>query len=242
MKKVLKFTICLFLIFFIIFLILDKPLPSGEEGTRAENLADKIQKAINKDAWDTTNFVKWTFIGRHHYLWDRQRHLVEVKWGDYTVLLNPNTITGQVFIDDVKQKNDANIIQKAYASFTNDAFWLNAFTQFYNGNTELRFVEMEGSNSGLLVTYFDGGVTPGDSYLWIVDENGMPNSWQMWVSIFPLGGIQVSWEDWIALPNGPMVAQSHRVGPLNIEISNVKVFQSWAEEDYTEDPFGAIID
>ena len=133
-------------------------------------------------------------------------------------------------------------MQKAYTLFTNDAFWLNAFTQFYNGSTELRIVETNEGDSGLLVTYFNGGLTPGDSYLWTVDANGLPDSWQMWVSILPLGGLEVSWEDWITLPNGAKVAQSHRIGPLNIKISNVKVFQSWAEGGYKEDPFLAIID
>ena len=103
MKKVLKFTFFLCLLFFIVFLMLDKPLPSGEEGLRARNLTEKIQKAVNKDAWDTTNFVKWTFQGKHHYMWDRKRHLVQVQWDNYMVLLNPNTMNGKVFADDVEQ-------------------------------------------------------------------------------------------------------------------------------------------
>ena len=242
MKKVLKFTFFLFLVLLILFLIMDKPLPIGEEGPRAKILADKIQKAINKDAWDSTNFIQWTFIGRHHYLWDRKRHLVEVKWGNYAVLLNPNTLKGKVYINNIEQKNDAITLNKAYRSFTNDAFWLNAFTQIYNGNTVLKFVEMEGASSGLLVTYLNGGVTPGDSYLWIVDENGLPSSWQMWVSVFPLGGIELTWEDWIALPNGAMVAQSHKAGPFNVKISNLKIFQSWEDGGYSKDPFFEIID
>ncbi|MEZ4952350.1 MAG: hypothetical protein R2825_02080 [Saprospiraceae bacterium] len=35
--------------------------------------------------------------------------------------------------------------------------------------------------------YKTGGVTPSDSYVWLLDENGQPTAWKMWVSITSIG-------------------------------------------------------
>ena len=77
------------------------------------------------------------------------------------------------------------IIQTAQHFFNNDSFWLVAPYKVFEQGVERRIVDYDGKKP-LLVTYTSGGSTPGDSYLWILDENGFPTSYKMWVSLIPL--------------------------------------------------------
>jgi hypothetical protein len=53
---------------------------------------------------------------------------------------------------------------------------------------------MQDNQEALLITYASGGSTPGDSYMWFVDQNYRPKAWRMWVSIIPVGGLETTWE------------------------------------------------
>lgn len=228
--KVLGVLIVLGLVAFtILYLIYNKPLPEGKMGPEAEALAQKMQLAVNKVAWDSTHIVEWTFAG-HDYIWDRQRHLVQVKWSKYRVLLNPNTMQGKIYWEEKEQAADPAVFQTAYTNFTNDAFWMNAFVQIYNGNPEHRIVKMPDGGDGLMITYPTGGVTPGDSYLWVLDENGLPKAWQMWVGILPIGGIEVSWSDWMTLPTGAKLPKVRNFGLMEMNISNIKAYQVFEKD------------
>lgn len=68
-----------------------------------------------------------------------------------------------------------------------------------------------------------GGTTPGDSYLWLLNEDDQPKAFQMWVSIIPIGGIEASWEQWKETPNGAFLPQLHQLLFLDLEITGIKV-------------------
>ena len=74
----------------------------------------------------------------------------------------------------------------------------------------------------LLVTYISGGTTPGDSYLWHLDESGNPSSFQMWVSILPIKGLEASWQGWITTESGAKFPTFHKLLFLGIEMGDVK--------------------
>lgn len=224
--------------------IASKPLPTGETGAAADALADKMLLAINDAAWDTTNIVQWTFFrGEHHYLWDKERHLVKIEWGDNKVLLNPNEIDGKAYKNGTELEGDdaSKAIQKAWSFFCNDSFWLNAPTKVYDPGVTRMAVEMEDGSDALLVQYTSGGVTPGDAYLWMLDENGMPKAWRMWVGILPLKGIENTWENWETLEGGAKIAKSHQLGGIKMELSNLKAAQTFEQLGIESDPFQAIL-
>lgn len=222
-------------LFLVLYLVYDKPRPTGESGARALALVDRIQNAVNQSAWERTRYIEWTFRGTHHYVWDKQRHLVQVTWDEHRVLLNANTGKGQAYTDG-QEVNDRSLLQTANAYFTNDAFWLSAPNQL-GGDRALQFeaVDLGEGTEGLLVTYLAGGVTPGDAYLWKLDETGLPQSYQMWVSILPIGGFEFSWEGWETLPTGAKVSTLHD-GLTTIPITNLNSYQ-----DTPNDIFGPIV-
>ncbi|SDX94975.1 hypothetical protein [Flavobacterium degerlachei] len=241
MKKIIK--IITFLILILVSMLLgvlyfaSKPLPVGQKGIKAEALTDKIQIAINQKAWDTTNVVSFTFRGNHHYLWDKKRNLIQVKWDDKKVLYNNKTLEGVAYENDKKltdsQKTDA--INKANDYFNNDSFWLIAPFKLRDSGTT-RSIVMQDNQEALMITYASGGSTPGDSYVWLVDENYMPKAWRMWVSIIPIGGLETSWEDWKTFQNNLKIATSHK-GLLDLKLENVQIGQSIEEINNGVDPF-----
>jgi len=241
-KKIAKgfgiFLLILIVLFAIIYFMYNKPLPEGEEGPQAQALVEKIKEAINQEAWDTTRYVEWTFRETNHYVWDKERHLVRAKWEAYEVFFNPSTGNAIIYKNGKRQAYDQSIIDKARFNFTNDAFWLNAPAQLDRENILHEVVILENGEEALLITYQTGGVTPGDSYLWILDENGLPKAWQMWVNILPIGGLEVSWEDWTTLSTGAKVATMHHAGPLGVPITNLKAYQDgnkrWKEDIFKE--------
>ncbi|HKK79227.1 MAG TPA: hypothetical protein VJ933_06340 [Phaeodactylibacter sp.] len=198
--------------------------PTGEQGPAAEAMAEKMLEAINYEAWQNTRFLRWTFPGGHHYTWDKTKGLVQVRWGDTEVLLRTDDVTGKAWRKRELLKGEAaeEAIETAWGYFCNDSFWLNAPAKVFDAGTQRSLVELEDGGKGLLVEYKSGGVTPGDAYLWRLDENGLPKSFEMWVSIIPVGGLEASWEGWTTLATGARLSTAHDLGLFTTEISNLK--------------------
>lgn len=218
MKKVIKITIIgiVLLVFtlFILIKVTDAPLPlPDQEGAQADTLARKMEMAVNKAAWDSTRYVRWQFRTGTDYLWDKHAERVAVVWDEYKVILHTDTQQGDVYAAGKKVTDDATrsqLLQKAWAQFANDSFWLCAPMKAFDPGTKRSIVNLPDGSQGLLVTYQSGGVTPGDSYLWHLDEAHLPKAWQMWVNIIPVGGLMFTWEDWTNGEKGqPRIAQAH---------------------------------
>lgn len=226
---------------FVLVTVLSKPLPKGATGERADALARSIEKAIDKDAWERTGAVKWIFAGKNRHLWDRQRHLDRVIWDDVYVLCDLSKQTGVAFQQRKRVTGSAEkkLIAKAYASWINDSFWLNPVVKFFDAGVTRSVIDATpGQNPGapaLLISYGGGGLTPGDSYLWLLPEGGesagaaasgallRPRAWRMWVSIIPIKGVENSWDGWIQLATGAWVSTHHQVGGTSLKLDLTEV-------------------
>jgi hypothetical protein len=231
MKKALKIigylVLTLIVLLVVAFFSFNQKRPVGVKGEKAEALAQKMMQAVNKSAWDTTAHISWTTRDGKAWIWDKKRNFAQLEWKNNKVLLDINKISGKVWTDKIAITDPVaaqKLIQKAYESFINDAFWLNPVVKFYDDGVERSLVTLADGREGLLVSYTSGGVTPGDAYLWLADANGLPTAWQMWVKILPLGGLEFSWGDWITLPSGAKVATLHKAKGLGLAItkSNIK--------------------
>jgi hypothetical protein len=241
-KKILVIAGAIFLVCVAGFLLLNESLPSGTTGSEAEALAEKMLAAIGHEHWERTGAVSWTFRGVHHHLWDKQRHFARVRWDNYEVLVDLNRQTGIARREGAVLPPDeaAALVETAWKYWINDSFWLNPVSKIFDPGTTRQRISSNDQYDRLLVTYHSGGVTPGDSYLWIVDKNGLPAAWKMWVSIIPIGGVKISWENWITLSTGVKIATFHKHALFEIPLTNIRGAATLAELEPGEDPFAAL--
>jgi len=221
---------------FLLYLYMDESLPTGKSGIEADDLAHKMMASINDQAWQNTGAISWGYDDRT-YVWDKKRHLTQVNYEGNRVLLDINNRSGLIVEGHTKlsEEERKEICSWAWRYWCNDSFWLNPISKILDPGTERRLVDWHGQQT-LLVTYTSGGSTPGDSYLWILDENGRPKSWKLWVSIIPIGGMRFSWEKWVELETGVAISTYH-FNPVKMISLHNPVAKMSIEEMYNEDIF-----
>lgn len=233
LKRILKiiggviifFTLPTLLLFGFMYFKYNEDLPSGKQGIEADQLASQMLEALDEAAYINTDYLEWTFKGSHHYKWYKSDNTCEVSWDNFTVILDlQNRDNSKVFV--AKQEYNGveklDYILKAEGYFNNDSFWLVAPYKVFDKGVERRLVKTEDNKDALLVTYTSGGTTPGDSYLWHFNDTGKPKSFQMWVDIIPIEGIEATWENWITTDSGAQFPTFHKLLFLGLEMGNVK--------------------
>lgn len=222
MKKFFKILGIILLTLIVITLIFyfknNEPLPKGEKGEKAEALATKMMAAIHKEAYDNTEFLEWSFRNQNFYKWYKQEGKVEVSWKNNKVILNTKSPEESEVIDNPKNETSNALIEKATFLFNNDSFWLVAPFKVFDEGVERRLVKYNDKDA-LLVTYVSGGSTPGDSYLWILDDTGFPTAFKMWTSIIPIGGVSATWEQWKETEAGIKLPTYHKAPLFGLEIN-----------------------
>jgi hypothetical protein len=217
MKKFLKvlgiIIIALIAGLFLLKLYLNEKEPQGITSPETDEMIQLVYKNLNKPAWDSTQWVKWTF-NKNHYTWDKFQNKVKVIRDNMEVLVDLSTQKGIVKKDGlvIEGKEADKAVSKAYFSFCNDSYWLVAPFKLTDAGTTPTLVTLSDGRKGLKISYNSGGVTPGDSYVWILNDQGVPTSFKMWVSILPIGGIEGTWEDWQELSTGAKLATKHVIG------------------------------
>ncbi len=225
MKKALK-RIGLVLLILVVVLIgwvamLFNSMPDGQEGPKAEEVAQKMLESINYKNYNKIKSMSWTFMNKNQHNWNKNEKTDLVRWGNYEVFLDFKTKKHRVKRGGQEFSNDE-LVEQAIAHFYNDSFWLAAPFKIMANGTSRKLVQME-DGIGLLVSYTSGGVTPGDSYLWILDENYRPVAWRLWTSNTPIKGIEVGWSDWQQYQGAWFSTGHSGPGPLSIDITNLEV-------------------
>lgn len=214
-KAIVKFLgyamITLVIIGVLAYLFIDESVPNGTQGQEAEQLADEMLGALNKPGFDTLKSIKFTYPGGHSYEWNKAENKVRVQWEGNDVFLDLNHPTNEF----------STLEYQGYEYFINDSFWLVAPFKVRDKGVVRSTVKVEGGR-GLLVTYTSGGVTPGDSYLWIIGEKGFPKAWKLWTSNVPIGGLELKWGGWVEKQD-VWFSTFHPSKVIDLEITGLEV-------------------
>ena len=233
MKRVL-----IYLLFLIIILIagvvitiaaMNEDLPETRVSPEADQLAQNMLDAVGYDSFKETRYFAWTFPGQHRYFWDSQDEIVEVRWKSYAARFSTRDhLSGSVRKNGklVEGSDSTDLLETAWKYYCNDSFWLFAPFKVFDPGTERSLVELENGQKGLMVHYLSGGSTPGDHYLWILDEQFRPKAFKMWVSIIPIGGFEASWESYVQAERGFQLSTEHDLGILTTKITGL----SWGDD------------
>lgn len=225
-------------------LLMSDPRPTGRAGPAAEALAKALEASVDNAAWQRTGAIRWNFDDRHRLLWDRDRSLVEVRWDALRVLRHVGDEGGALAYRDgtlLQGEPRAAAVKKAYALWANDSFWLNPLEKLFDAGVRRELWEGPDGERGLLVHYQSGGVTPGDSYLWLPGPDGRPRAWRMWVKIIPVGGLRASWEGWKQLSTGAWVSTLHDIAGKKLRLKDVQAAATLLELTGGDDPFAPLL-
>jgi len=218
---------------------LSEDRPKEIEGENADALAHSMFEALNKPAWDSLKYLKWEFMRGHKFLWDKQGNNAVITWENNKVIMSLDKVDGIAFKNEIKldgvEKNE--FIQKAWSFWCNDSFWMFAPFKVFDRGTKRTVVKTEKGQKGLMVTYESGGVTPGDGYLWLLDENNIPSGYKMWTSIIPVKGMYMSWENWKTLKGGTKLAVSHKSQVLSFDMLGVEEGEVPSDLGFPNDVF-----
>lgn len=216
----------------------NEPRPQVNVSNEADELAKQMLLAVNDSAWQQTKAISWNFRGARKHIWDKDRNYHLATWGDYVVWMDLATQKGIAEKEGVRLTGEdlEEALALSWKRWCNDAFWLNPITKIFDEGTTRSIVTVAGQK-GLMVSYSSGGVTPGDAYVWLLDEQNRPIAWKLWVSLIPIGGIQTSWDGWQQLPTGAWVSTQHDVGPLSLLLTDIKADTSLTAITRGEDPF-----
>ncbi len=233
MKKLLRFLLksiaiiigLLFITAIVLKLTFNEDIPQGISGKPADDLALKVLDAINHKEYTQVQEIHWTFRGVNTYKWKLQQNMVDVYWDDYRVSYQTQYPqisfafkNGKRIEEEEKQK----AIEYAATNFNNDSFWVVAPHKIFDPGTTRQVINDKGKQK-LLVTYNSGGTTPGDSYLWELDENYRPIGFKMWVKIIPLDGLEAKWSNWEMTAGGFPLSRKRTLYGLEIPVTDLKV-------------------
>ena len=204
--------------------------PTAPEGEAAEALARRMEAAVGMQHWDDTAAVMFRFEGTRtsdHFI-DLDRHLVEVTWGEdpgYRVQYDSRSWDYVAFLgaEELSGAAARNAFESAYKYHVNDYFWFQPLASLRSPGAKRGLA----GERALLLSFESGGVTPGDRYLIIADQNDRPERWQMWVSVIPIQGVEFTFEDSPTTETGVTIPRLHRGALFSIAFPVVKTFAEY---------------
>lgn len=177
---------------------------------KADALANNLLKAINHKAYKKTRYIEWSFRGKRFFKWDKNAHIITVRWDKNNVILHPNNLEkSTVFIEGKEiTENKEKLVKRAEAMFNNDSFWLVGPHKLFESGIQRAVVQIEGKDA-LKVTYTTGGSTPGDSYIWVLNDDFLPIKFLMTVPSLKMDQVPATWEDWTTTDSGTLLPKNH---------------------------------
>jgi len=192
-------------------------LASASSGHPAIEVVDSIWKHLGgKARWEKCRYLEFTWTSEldnqvratRKHTWDRYNgdYVLEFTGGDDTfkVFFNIDSKEGVGFKNGSKLTGEAHaqIMDRSYAIFCNDTYWLLAPTKLEDPGIRIQYIghtgerDADGSEGEFIVlhAWFEEnvGVTPGDEYWFHVTHDGLVAGWRYRLE----GGSEGEWE-WV---------------------------------------------
>ncbi len=200
----------------------------GEENPMADKLARFIQKALNREAWTQTGAIEWTFKG-HEVLWDLERGLIRV-----SMMANVKKEYQEIcFFDFLEKKQKAfknakesvidseieEICRKGKQLWLDDLIVVEPSHLFFLPEVRRFYIPESGQKIGSLLIQFTAGPRKGDTYQFMVDDQGYPKISRAWTKKpnfygFKISGFTMTWEKWSTTSTAIKIATLHQIGGL----------------------------
>ena len=238
-KWALGILLSILTIVFIIGFLVNEKEPYNMSSREADSLAKKMLESLDYEAWDSTRYVQWNFMNRNKYFWDKTTNLVRIESDDLITVINTQNQAGKAIRQGKhltgKQLDKA--LEIAWVNFCNDGFWFYAPFKAFDPGTSRSIVQVKDGRKGLKVKYDSGGVTPGDAFVWFLDENHIPTSYKIWVKVIPLGGLEFQWTDWKSYETGVKLAGKRSIKNMTITLSDIRTGMDLTDFGFDGDPF-----
>lgn len=162
------------------------PVGVVQTDSKAKALAQKVMQNMGgQKAWNDTRYLAWTFNDQYQ-IWDKKQNRFRWEMDSLVAILDTQTKEGQVYVEGKELQDPAEkqkILDRAYALFINNSYWLVMPFKLQDPGVTLRYVgaetTMDGAQADVLEMTFDEvGLTPQNKYrVWIDQEKGLVTQW-----------------------------------------------------------------
>lgn len=206
------------------FLLCCSSLPVGSEGPAAESLAAKMLAGAAYEKWqNNTAAVSFNYREREDIFWDKKRGLAEVTFKKNRIQFRTDNYQSLCFSEEKPVDGEAcsELTATAIKKFVNDTYWLNPAFHIKSPGAKWKTVE----DTKLMVQYESGGVTPGDAYIFTLDDEGKIINMQTWASTIFIKGTHIPFSGYITTETGVPIATNHTVlKVVSVDLAHVKMY------------------
>lgn len=176
-------------------------------------LADRVMARMGgRRAWDETRYIRWSFFGRRHHVWDKYTGNIRVEGVDreteipYLILMNIHTKEGRAWESGEEVADPgrlAELLDRGEAVWINDSYWLVMPYKLKDSGVTLRYLgegSMEDGRSAdvLELTFAGVGRTPDNKYhVWVARDTSLVEQWAYYRNFTdPEPGFIGPWRNW----------------------------------------------
>ena len=160
---------------------------------KAIALADRVMARMGgREAWDRTRYIRWSFFGRRHHVWDKYTGNIRIEGMEreteipYLVLMNVHTMEGRAW-ESGEEVTDpgrlAELLDRGEAVWINDSYWLVMPYKLKDTGVTLEYLGEASMEDGrpaevLQLTFKGVGRTPENKYhVYVAKKTGLVEQW-----------------------------------------------------------------
>ena len=207
---------------------------------------DSVMAAMGGfDGWKNARYLhfRWNVIQNGQVVsdrihdWDRRsgkyRLRTTTRDGDSLLaLLNVNDRKGRVWVAGrpAEASQNDSLVERAYAMFINDSYWLLMPYKWEDPGVNLEYVGPKTDGTGawevVHLTFENVGLTPGDQYWAYISETAphLMRKWQYHLQNQPEAGPMIRWENWQQFGPIKLATERNPIGaPFRIVFKEIEV-------------------